>query len=347
MRLPEKPAGAPRVIWVIFDEWDPELTFAERPARIQMPEVDRLRGGAFLATRALRANFNTDRAMPALTMGMAVADVRPRGASELMILPKGSPELVEWSKQDNVFREARKLGFNTTVVAWALPYCRVLKDDLSDCAWWSGPAPINTVGVTLPNIFLNRLRSLYETPSRSPFGRSLYVQRHIDIYEGIMAKSLELVRRRSSGLTLLHMPVPHSPFFYNAATGRNDLDSTWLLGMFHRQQLGYYDALALVDRSIGELRRAMEQAGTWDSTTLIFSADHPLRTRPALDGHAVSPYVPFIVKMAGAPQPGEYATPFSALLTKKLIVALLSEEVSRADQLPLWLDAHRGEFASN
>src|SRR5450631_2488402 len=42
-RLPPKPAGAPRVIWVIFDEWDEELTFPDRPSRIQLPEIDRLR----------------------------------------------------------------------------------------------------------------------------------------------------------------------------------------------------------------------------------------------------------------------------------------------------------------
>ena len=32
---------------------------------------------------------------------------------------------------------------------------------------------------------------------------------------------------------------------------------------------------------------AMEEAGTWDATTVIFSADHPFRHRPELDGRQI------------------------------------------------------------
>ena len=50
-------------------------------------------------------------------------------------------------------------------------------------------------------------------------------------------------------------------------------------GIFAQNQSGYIDALALTDKIIGDLRRSMEHAGTWDTTTMIFSADHPYRHR--------------------------------------------------------------------
>ncbi len=343
-RLAAKAAGSPRVLWLIFDEWDPELSFTERPSRIQLPEIDRLRAGAFFATRAVRPNRDTILSMPALTTGRDVEAVRTNGPSELMIRFKGASAPVEWSRQDNVFREARQLGFNTAVAAWALPYCRVMKDDLSECAWWSDPAPINNLGESFPEMFVNQLRGLYETENHSPFGLSLSARRHLEVAQAVQAKSVEVARDASVGLALLHLPVPHSPFFYNAATGRNDFGANGPGGMFQRASQGYIDALVLVDRSLGELRRSMEQAGTWDTTTVIVSADHPLRTRPGFDGHPVSRYVPFLVKLAGPAQAREYTAPFQTLLTKELILAMLRGEISRTEQLAAWVDAHRAEF---
>ena len=198
-----------------------------------------------------------------------------------MIRPRDSGTYVRWSEQDTVFREARKMGFNTAVVAWAIPYCRVLKNDLSDCWWWSGSNQYNSVGSTVPEMLLNRPRSLFENIYRSPFGQSLSTTRHIWVTENVVAKSLEVARDPGIGLALLHMPVPHPPYFYNAVTGKNDRGATPITGIFQQTQEGYIDALALTDKIIGQLRRSMEQAGVWDTTTVIFSADHPYRHRPA------------------------------------------------------------------
>jgi hypothetical protein len=346
-RLPAKPSGSPRVVWVIFDEWDQELTFPERPSRIQLPELDRLRATGFSASNAIRPNLYTDWSMPALATGIPVQDIHPSSADELTMIPRGSTSSLRWSEQANVFRDARNLGFNTAVVAWAIPYCRVLKNDLTDCWWWSGSNQYNSVGQTLPEMLINRPRSLFENVYRSPFGQSLSTKRHIWVTGNVVAKSLEVARDPSIGLALLHMPVPHPPYFYKASTGKSDFGDQMLTGLPRQNQNGYVDALALTDQIVGKLRRDMEDAGTWDNTTLIFSADHPYRHRVSLDGHPVSMRVPFLVKMAGPASPLRYDTPFSALLTRKLIGAILSGELKTACDLPRWFDAHRGEYPVN
>jgi hypothetical protein len=343
-RLAPKPAGAPRVVWVIFDEWDQELIFNERPSRIQLPEIDRLRATGFSATEAIRPNMFTDWSMPALTTGIALDDVKSDGPSELMIHPVGAPGFIRWSEQDTVFREARKMGFNTAVVAWAIPYCRVLNNDLSGCWWWSGSSQYNSVGNSLPEMVFSRLRSLYETVYRSPFGQSLSNTRHIWVTENVVAKSLEVACDSTVGLALLHLPVPHPPYFYNAATGKNDRAATPVTGIFRQTQAGYIDALALTDKIVGQLRHSMEQAGVWDATTVIFSADHPFRHRRGLDGHPVSRRVPYLVKMAGPQEQLSYSAPFSALLTRQLILAILSGELSRPQEIPSWIDGHHADY---
>jgi len=44
--LPQK-AGAPHVLWLLFDEWDESLTYRHRPANLELPELDRFRSHAF------------------------------------------------------------------------------------------------------------------------------------------------------------------------------------------------------------------------------------------------------------------------------------------------------------
>ena len=44
-RLTAKPAGSPRVLWVVFDEWDQDLTFTERPAWLRLGAV--MKSGGF------------------------------------------------------------------------------------------------------------------------------------------------------------------------------------------------------------------------------------------------------------------------------------------------------------
>jgi hypothetical protein len=342
-RPPAKPVGSPRVLWVIFDEWDQDLTYRERPGRIAMPEADRLRAASFAADEARTANTMTDWSMPALIDGRPVDQVQSTGPAELMIQFQDEAGWTPWSKQDNVFRRAREMGFETAVVAWAIPYCRVLKADLSDCWWYSGSNQYNSTGDTVPEILFGQPRSLYENIYRSPFGQSLSTQRHAHVYHNVMAKALEAARD-PHGLTLLHLPVPHPPYFYDAATGNDNLNDTPVTGILHQNQQGYLDALALTDRSIGLLRTAMEQAGAWDSTTLIFSADHPFRHRAQLDGKPMSRRVPFLVKMAGQTRSVNYPVPFSALLTRKLILDILAGDVKRPEQLAGWFDSHHTEF---
>jgi hypothetical protein len=49
--------------------------------------------------------------------------------------------------------------------------------------------------------------------------------------------------------------------------------------------------------------------------------------------------------MAGPEKQSCYDLPFSTLLTRKLIVAILAGEVSSPDQLRFWMDAHHADYA--
>jgi hypothetical protein len=239
-----------------------------------------------------------------------------------------------------VFDDAREQGFNTAVVAWAVPYCRVIGHSLTGCWWWSASNQYNSTGTTVTQIFENLPRGLFETMYRSPFGQSLPTVRHESTYEGVLEQSKRVVANRHYGLTLLHFPIPHPPYFYDAASRRFTWGDQPVSGFFRQNQQGYIPALALADRTIGEIRREMEQEGLWDSTTILFTADHPFRERPSLDGHPVCHSVPFLLKIAGEREGLHYARPFSSLATKELILAVLHGSIGSPAQAARWLDGN-------
>jgi hypothetical protein len=81
--------------------------------------------------------------------------------------------------------------------------------------------------------------------------------------------ALELAADRTAGLVLIHLPVPHPPAIYSRARGAFNAEDS----------ASYLDSLALADRTLGELRAALEQSGLWDRTAVLVSADHGWRTR--------------------------------------------------------------------
>ena len=329
-----------RVVWVVFDEWDQQLTFPDRAGNVRLPEIDRFRNGAFYADNAYQAGQFTPISMSALTTGHVVKDSSAVGLNDLAIQFPDSPSPVEWSKQQTVFSQARMLGLNTAVVAWWIPYCRTLNDSLTACEWWAGSNQFNSTGWKLSEIVVNQFRSLLETPTRSPFCQSLCTQRHAHMYREILLTAKAMVNRRDIGLLLVHVPVPHIPYIYNRKKRNLSYGSTPLLSFFDTQRTGYYDALELVDFTLGEIRRSMEQAGTWDDTTILLMSDHGLRS-PRPDGKRNDPRVPYLVKLAGQHGPFAYEANFRTILTFDLILAILRGEVHKPEELARWLDGHR------
>jgi arylsulfatase A-like enzyme len=137
-------------------------------------------------------------------------------------------------------------------------------------------------------------------------------------------------------LVFVHLNVPHPPWIYSESkdTFSSDPETTYL------------GNLRLVDRTIHDLRQELEAAGTWDNSTILLAADHPLRlaewTKQALGGKPWTPHseVPFLLKMAGQKQGVAYDRPMQEVVTKDLLLAILNREVTTPQQVAAWLDQH-------
>jgi len=324
--------NAPRVFWFIGDEWDQRLTFIDRLPDLLLPELDRFRARAIYASNAYPPAGQTASSMPALIIGRLLAPVKSLGPAELL-LPLPSPEQpVYWSKHPNIFSRARQAGFNTALVGFYHPYPRVLNANLTACWSWPLPLQYNSMGTGFGEILANQSRSLLETDSRSPFGQALPVHEHVRIYLAGLERAKQLAADPDLGLILAHLPVPHAPHAYDRRTGQFTLKNSPVAG--------YYDSLALLDRTLRDLRETMERAGLWEKTTVLLSSDHWHRRANLLRGK-IDHRIPFLLKLAGQQEGITYHPPFNTVLSHDLLLAILRGELSSPDQVVAWLDQHR------
>ena len=313
----------PRVVWIIFDETDYRLAFAQRPAGVALPEFDRLRREALSADPAYAPGDKTIVSMPALISGRRLSGVACDGC-DLALTLADTGATTNWTTLPSVFSRARELGVNTALVGWYVPYARMLGGSLNYCSWYPfqyyDPARSTTFGGAMQEqiaclAWFNDFRRLF-----------------IEICQDSLNDALSLVANPTYGLILLHLAPPHDPPVY--LPEKNEFTCMGIAA-----PAGYLNNLVLADQELGALRRKMETAGQWDKSWVILSADHSWRQSKLYDG--VRDYrVPFLVKSTGVGQSLAYSNPLNTILTGDLILAILQGNVSSQQEAAIWLDAH-------
>lgn len=346
---------ATRVLWIIFDELDQRLSFRERPASIALPELDRLRSQSVYAVNAYPPAPLTYMSLPALITGRLVEEVTPLRSDELLVKFAGEQAPVGWSTQPNVFSAARSSGFSAGLAGWCHPYCEVIGGNLSKC---DEVKETNAEGLTLRTSMFSQAESLLSTVPLVSQATMPAIQ-HVDVlnqivttgerrkyivrYQHVLEAALRASVDPDLDLVFVHSPAPHPPGIYDPL--KNDFSLA--------SKNGYVGNLKLVDRTIGDLRRAMERAGLWDQTTVIVSADHwwrsemwsrgPFWTREdaAVAEGLMDHRIPFLLKLAGQQEQITYTPGFNTVVTHDLVLALMRGEVSSPGSITAWLDQHR------
>jgi hypothetical protein len=325
-RLPRKPG--PRVLWIVFDEWDQRLSFDARSPNLAMPHVDALRKESFFAENALPPAGMTILSMPALIAGHRVRSEKALGPDTLLVTYDNGTTL-PFGARPNIFSEVRDAGMNAAVAGWFLPYCRTLNSYVTDCWWQEADFRWNSYGTTFHDAFLNQPRSLLETARFSPFGQSLPTLKHLRTFDENFEQSKRIASDNDVQFALFHYDIPHPPFFYDPKTGRMNGDS-WS---------NYTDGLALLDKAVGDLRADMERSGVWNNTSIVLTTDHFYRGSRLVNGKR-DQRIPFIVHFPGESAGLSYSRSFNTIVTHDLILALLRSEVTDAAGLQHWLDRH-------
>lgn len=358
------PIAANRVVWVVLDEFDATVAFDRRPSTLHLPNIDRLRAESFVATRAYAPGAWTLDAMPTLWTGRPVTDAREAGPSDLRLTFVDDIEQHTLADTPTVFSRARSAGLRVGIAGWYHPYCRLFGAVAEPCE----AAPAGDANFAFRRAaFATRLGTLAMVPrlvswhalwsreaimsggltrARTVAEQSLMVSYRAGVYARVHRRSLEMARDPSLSLVFAHYPIPHLPGLYDRDRGEIDVMSS----------RSYWDNLALADRVVGDLRRALEEAGLWATTTLLVHSDHAVRPEvwrslglwtPELEaatGGRQSVFTPFVLKLADQREPVAYEQPFSAALAHDLVLALLAGRLRGPTEVTAWLDANRGRL---
>jgi hypothetical protein len=313
-----------RVVWLVFEELDQRITFEARPPGLELPELERLRRESLYADAARPPAGTTEVTIPALIIGRPVVAVAPTSPKDLELTFKDG-KTAQWSAQPNVFASARTLGYDTALIGWRLPYPRVLGGSLGLGHWRPSVDFEQARGHPLGEALLNQWASL-----APPVNRRRLLSRRV-------AELADLAIRAAAddrfGLVFLHLPVPQPPGVYDRATERL---TAWNFG---GEGGGYFDNLALADRAVGELRRALDRARLGDLTWIVVSSTRSWRASKQYDGQT-DPRVPFIVRPPFGGPTRHVDAPFSTLATHDLVLAILRGSVSDTTDTAIWLSRH-------
>jgi Sulfatase len=320
-----------RVLWVIFDELDRRVAVERRPTGLKLPELDRLRARSFTARRASTPAPDTAESVRALITG------EPSSS-------RGDVRNVR-----TIFSEVRERGWNSALVGWHFPYCQDLSRELVQCIepgidvdiprdplrivgkQWSDEMNESWIATRFTRSGQNRVPWLGWGTRQVYLAAFLYMR----------DPALQIVADPRFSFVFLHLSIPHPVGIYNRHSRE----------IVNDPQSNYLDNLALVDRTLGEIRAALAKSGLEDSTDLIVTSDHPLRVQMWMDsgvwdeeegaatGNVRGDFVPFIVYLASDKSRTIYTRPFNTLVTKDLVMAMLEGNIAGQGDVSKFLDA--------
>lgn len=343
-----------RLLLLVFDEMDQQAAFDRRPLSVSLPEIDRFKSHSVYASDAYPPGEETLNSMPSLLTGNIFTNAKPVGPDELMLIRYGTNQYFKWSTVPNIFSEINEMGCNTALIGWLLPYSRIIGQDLNSCCWL--PHEENRIK-TVPENILFQLKISYDkipfVGKKNIFYNFCYrseSEERKETYQTILEKAKEKAADPNYNLILVHFPVPHPPGFYDRLNKQ----------FVHSFKSGYFDNLALVDNTVGELRDIMESNGLWEDTVVIITSDHWWRTdywsnlvkftdeeKKYISGNEIDYRVPFLIKLAGQKEQIVYNRPFNTVLAHDLVLDIFNDEISSPPSVIDWLDKNRGEYKIN
>lgn len=312
-------SSAPRVLWLVFDELDYRVAFIEKPQGLKLSTFERFKKQALNGENAFPPSPWTKVSLPALIDGKLISG-SINGTNELKITYQDTGETVEWGSRPNIFSKAKNLKINTALIGEFLPYSRLIGKDLTYCSWYSYyPSYVSPVDTLSSNIY-SQLFNVFTGLTKSYFHRK-------KTYPVFLEETKKIIADPAYGLTMIHFPIPHGPFFYN---------TPW----WNQSREGYLNSLILADQTLNQIWEVMSSKSLWDKTTVIISSDHWLRKQKKYF-NVKDLRVPFMVKMAEQKESLTYNNPFNTVITQDLILAILKKEVETPNDIIEWLDRHR------
>jgi hypothetical protein len=338
-----------RIVWLLLDELSYQQLYERRFQGLDLPAFDQLAAQSTVFTHAVPTGEYTRFILPTLFTGVSANEIKV--SSRGLLVSLHDPTSGKWTPFDQhqtVFQDALDAGYNTGLVGWYNPYCRIMPEVLDHCFWTyreSTPAnlsPNRSLAVDILRPFhylLLDTKHLFGHGPGAPSDESRDIRQHSTDYRKLLAAGDADLADPSIDFLFLHMPIPHPYGFYDRRKKS-----------FSTVHTSYIDNLALCDQYLAHVRMLLDQQHQWDSTTLVVMGDHAWRTKliwadsatwteedqVASHNGEFDDRPAYIVKLPDQKTPGRIDEPFALVHTRALFDALLQNRLHTPVDLQTW-----------
>ncbi|MBI5707994.1 MAG: sulfatase-like hydrolase/transferase [Armatimonadetes bacterium] len=322
---PAPPQEGLRVVWVILDEWEYRLSFAERPKELNFPAFDRLRSQSLFFSDARSPASRTEFSMPSFFTGKSFKWSVLSSPNKLTLKDQQGKES-DFRTHRTLFEEVQDLGRNSALVGIFLPYGRLL-GDVTHVTWWQPPGVLGESDNHLENLTQQWALSVGD-----PFKTMFIRKGGIRANELGIAQTQRLIDDPNYSFVFAHLFPPHPPCYWDRRKGGYTAFS-----FFRSERTMYEDSLLLADNMADRLLDTLLASPLEKNTVFIVTTDHTNRDAEKMELE-LDARIPCMIRFPGG-KAGQADFHFNNLALHDLVLAIMKGEVKDQDQTAAFLKA--------
>lgn len=292
-----------QVIWIVFDEFDPEIAFDTEPT-LKLPTFEKIKNEGVYNRLNYPPGDSTIYSVPAMLMGIPINGYKITGNQKLELTGLAG-QTIKFGYQGSVFDKVKQLGHDSSIYGVYHPYCMVFNQvdckeiQPFDSKWHSA---ITRFPLRILNVFYPKFNPL--TASES--GDLLAMQ--LDgLYDFLGSKKQDFLFVH---LLLPHLPATASKKYYQEFTLDYSGDEAYKLN------------LKFSDHVLENILDSIPKDGR--QRLLILTSDHWLRTKDRKHSHPSL----WIGKVLGDKNGFEGLLPTNSIYTPILVVDYLNGKIN-------------------
>jgi hypothetical protein len=300
-------AGRHRVVWLVFDELDERALFGEQRSGYEFETFDQFRAQSMHFTRATGIGGLTIYAMPGYWLGTRVIKSNTVDDDGLDVTLQGSNSAVPFGDLNHLFRTTQEAKLHTALVGYYLPYCRMFEGLYDSCETY--------YYIFDPRIAESRDLGEALAAQISVFNPLWFRLSKMEEFQRSATAAMAVAADPRFDLVAIHAGFPHSPWVFDAKRKQFSLSKS-----------NYLDSIGSADHYLALVRQAMLDAGIWDESAIIITADEGNRLWQGEDVHTLGA-VPFLVKLPHQRRGRDISCNLDVIVLKSLIEGLLRGHV--------------------
>ncbi len=334
---PANGTGRPLVVVVIFDEWSWFRQAPDGAPAAAYPNFRKLAERSVMVREARSAGSATRYAIPRFIFEEYGEIVPGNGTAQW----RDTTGLRPTVEVPSIFDELHRLGYRSSVLGFYINYRSLVGADAPDRVWSLSYVYKRTTRLEEVGLMLMRNLQHWTDPLSQtvwpPLSTAVYSDSWVHLFRSMRGSALtSLITEPDNTFLLLHLPLPHAPFVFNAdGSFRGRYKGVRL----SEDTAGYNRHLGYTDRVLGEIVQALDSAGRFDQSLLVVTSDHAWRREPdsALTRRPDAALrVPLLVKWPGQRTPIVSDSSFCAMGLWPVIEAAIAPPTPPAMSDSLW-----------